>query len=101
MGSHDQASSPSFTLQNVYRLPAGEMHHFDFYRLDEPGLMADELQQSIDATDVITVVEWANIVRDVLPPEHLRIEISSTGDTSRLFTITASPSVSHLLEGLR
>ena len=43
MGSRDSVSSPSFTLSNVYQADNISLHHFDFYRLSDPGILRDEL----------------------------------------------------------
>jgi tRNA threonylcarbamoyladenosine biosynthesis protein TsaE len=75
VGSKDIVSSPTFTLNKIYKGREGlEIHHFDFYRLDEPGVVADQLAESLDDPKVVTVVEWSDIVEDVLPEGRLVIE---------------------------
>jgi len=100
LGAKDDISSPSFTVQNIYRLDEGELHHFDFYRLDDAGIVAGSLEESIYESDILTVIEWANIVEGVLPVDTLRIAIRSNGGESRLYEFTATPENSYLLEGL-
>src|SRR6185312_5854101 len=39
MGSQDTVRSPSFTLSNEYRSGKLTLYHFDFYRLEDPGIM--------------------------------------------------------------
>lgn len=51
------------------------MHHFDFYRLPEPGVMAEQIAESINDENVLTIVEWSEIVKDVLPDNRLTIEL--------------------------
>lgn len=36
--------------------------------------MADELAESLSDDKTITVVEWADIVEDVLPQDHITVE---------------------------
>src|SRR5690349_8475192 len=48
MGSIDAVSSPSFTISQVYNSDNLSLHHYDFYRLGEPGLMAQELSEVLD-----------------------------------------------------
>jgi tRNA threonylcarbamoyladenosine biosynthesis protein TsaE len=50
-----------------------ELIHYDFYRLDDPGLMADDLAESLSNPNVITVLEWADSVANILPDNHLKI----------------------------
>lgn len=83
IGSEDQVSSPTFTLSNQYRGSELTMHHFDFYRLLEPGIMRDEIAEVIDDKQNVTIVEWADIIADVLPAERLTIRITATGEQSR------------------
>jgi tRNA A37 threonylcarbamoyladenosine biosynthesis protein TsaE len=63
------------------------LHHYDFYRLAEPGLMAQELQEVIADPQNVAVIEWADVVEDVLPEQYIEIYISVTGDTNRALTI--------------
>lgn len=77
LGSDDMVSSPTFTLNKIYKCRDGlEIHHFDFYRLNEPGIVADQLSESLANEKVITVVEWSNIVSNVLPNKRLIIELA-------------------------
>jgi len=81
LGSKDQVSSPTFTLNKVYKAKAGQqVHHYDFYRLYEAGIMNDELAESLQNPKVITVVEWSDIVQDVLPEDRFSIEFKPTAN---------------------
>ena len=76
-GSSDTMTSPTFTLNKIYKNKAGkEIHHFDFYRLSEPGVLEDQLKEALDNNGIITVIEWSDIVKDVLPKDHLSIEFN-------------------------
>lgn len=82
-GSNDTVTSPTFTLNKIYKAKAGkEIHHYDFYRLSEPGIMSDELSESLNNPDVITVVEWSDIVKDVLPQQRLSLEFKMMANDS-------------------
>ena len=72
--SKDPVTSPTFTLSKIYKFAGGEIHHFDFYRLSEPGILKDELAESLNDSKVIVAVEWSDIVKDVLPDKRLRVE---------------------------
>jgi tRNA threonylcarbamoyladenosine biosynthesis protein TsaE len=76
-GSADRVSSPTFTLSRIYKTAGFEIHHFDFYRLDDPGILADQLAETIQGGNVV-IVEWAGIVEDVLPTERIAIEFKPT-----------------------
>jgi tRNA threonylcarbamoyladenosine biosynthesis protein TsaE len=72
-GSQERVASPTFTLNRIYKAKHFDIYHFDFYRLDEPGIMEAELAEAL-ADKHVVVIEWADIVHDVLPPEHITIE---------------------------
>lgn len=87
----DDIQSPSFTINRTYVARDGlELSHYDFYRLHDPGIMMAELQEVTDRKDVIVVIEWAGIVKDVLPLDRLTIHITANGEESRHVLLTAS-----------
>lgn len=96
-GSTDRVTSPSYTLTNVYRTPHRLLHHFDFYRLNEPGILREELAEVIADVNNVVIIEWAGIVADVLPAKRLTINISVTGETSRDYRLACPDSLSYLL----
>jgi tRNA threonylcarbamoyladenosine biosynthesis protein TsaE len=83
-GSHNKVASPTFTLSRVYESGDREMHHFDFYRLHEPGLIAEELVDVLGDHRNVVVVEWADLVKDVLPRRRLTINIEHIIEGRRL-----------------
>jgi len=88
MGSDDYVSSPTFTIVNEYeggRLP---VFHFDTYRLqDEEDFLASGLDEYFYRGGV-SVIEWSDIIKGLLPEKTIRIRIKGTGDT-RDFSIEA------------
>lgn len=84
LGSKDPVASPSFTISYVYRCADDiELHHFDFYRLQDGGVVASELAENIHDPKVITVVEWGEVVHDVLPNERIKISIRTLSENTR------------------
>jgi tRNA threonylcarbamoyladenosine biosynthesis protein TsaE len=77
LGSTNNVVSPTFTLSRIYQAPQLEIHHYDFYRLSEPGILKDELRESLTDKRAITVIEWSDIVKGVLPGKRLIIEFKS------------------------
>jgi tRNA threonylcarbamoyladenosine biosynthesis protein TsaE len=84
-GSTDAVGSPSFTLSREYSAGELTMFHFDFYRLSDAGILANELAEVVDNPQAVVVVEWADIVENVLPQDRITITITSTGELSRHF----------------
>lgn len=100
MGSTDKVSSPSFTVSKVYQAGKLQIHHFDFYRLNEAGLQEHELDELMGDKDVVVVVEWADIIQHVLPREHMRIQIKATGESTRLLAFEYPSSLSYMMAGI-
>jgi tRNA threonylcarbamoyladenosine biosynthesis protein TsaE len=75
-------SSPTFVLIHEYeaRLP---VYHFDAYRLRDENEFLDLGVHEYFEAGGVCLVEWADRVTAILPAEHLRIELTITGETSR------------------
>lgn len=89
MGITDAIQSPTFTISREYDAPIGlYLVHYDFYRLSEAGVMADELTESLaDAANVV-VVEWAETVADILPKDRTTLVISLVTDDENVREVT-------------
>jgi len=100
ISTNDEVSSPSFTINNTYIGSTLTLEHFDFYRLSEAGVVASELQEDIYSPNTIVVVEWGDIVHDILPPTTIRVRITPNEADERYFTFTYSPNFEYLFEGV-
>jgi tRNA threonylcarbamoyladenosine biosynthesis protein TsaE len=98
VGSHDLVSSPSFTLTNEYRAGKLTIYHFDFYRLQEAGIMRNKLTELLEDPQAIIVVEWAELVADGLPDKRLTVKIKSTDETSRQFIFEYPENLKYLIK---
>jgi tRNA threonylcarbamoyladenosine biosynthesis protein TsaE len=90
----DRVSSPTFTLSRIYTNKKLQIHHFDFYRLDNPGILREQLEEALAMDDAVVVVEWADIVKDVLPEDRITIEFGPVANdfNQRQITIKYPPS---------
>jgi len=87
LGVTVHATSPTFVLVNEYRgrLP---VHHVDAYRTTTVTELADlGLEEMIDG-DGVTVIEWAEKARPLLPARTIYVRIDGVGDEPRTITIT-------------
>lgn len=98
LGINEVIQSPTFTISREYDARDGlRLSHYDFYRLPDAGIMADELHETVTDPRSVTVVEWAEVVDNVLPEKRitLRITPSRVSETSRdielLFDAKAMP----------
>ena len=84
----DEVQSPSFTISRTYDGRDDlQLVHYDFYRLNDPGIMANELAEMVHDPKTITVIEWADIVENVLPEKHFTISFQSPSENTRLITV--------------
>lgn len=84
----DEVQSPSFTISRVYDGRDGlQLVHYDFYRLTDAGIMANEVSEMVNDPKTITVVEWADIIEGVLPQNHYTISITSPSEDTRAIEI--------------
>ncbi len=97
--SEDVVTSPTFTVSKVYITPTFEIHHFDFYRLPDPGLIAHELEDLVGDPAIVVAVEWAQDVQHILPDNKLSVRISAISDTEREVLIEGSAVIDYLFEG--
>lgn len=97
-GSKDKIASPTFTISKVYDCPKFQIHHFDFYRLPEAGLMSNELGDVLGDPSVVTVIEWPDAVKRVLPTDRLRITIHQLPNGDRELAFSAPQKLQYLLK---
>jgi len=90
LGVDEDVQSPSFTISRVYDARDElVLSHYDFYRLHDAGIMADELHETLHDPKSITIIEWAEIVGGVLPDDNLRVQITSPSETDRRIELGA------------
>lgn len=82
-------TSPTFTILNTYdgRLP---LYHFDMYRLSscqEAEELGFEEYFDLKILKGVSLVEWAENVKGLLPQLHVEIKLEKLGETQRKISI--------------
>lgn len=74
LGVEEYVTSPTFTLIQEYegRLP---LYHFDVYRIENVREMADIPYEEYFYGQGVCVIEWAQLIEEILPKDYLQIEI--------------------------
>ena len=75
LGIEEHISSPTFTIMQIYdegRLP---LYHFDVYRIADPEEMEEIGYGEYFYGDGVCLVEWAELVDEIMPPATRRIRI--------------------------
>ena len=92
----EEITSPTFTISKVYENSHGQkLVHYDFYRLENPGIMVEDLFENLQDPRTVTVIEWADTVSEILPANHLRLEILINDDGSRTLNLTKNLTSEH------
>jgi len=87
LGYKGRVKSPTFALVEVYELSRLYLHHFDFYRFEDPHEWIDAgFRDAFDGNNV-WLVEWPEKAGDELPPADLTIRLEHA-DAGRQATIT-------------
>lgn len=92
----EEITSPTFTISKVYKNSHGQkLVHYDFYRLENPGIMVEDLFENLQDPHTVTVIEWADTVSEILPANHLRLEILINDDGSRTLNLIKNLTSEH------
>lgn len=77
--------SPTFTLVETYAGEAGELWHFDLYRLEKP---ADVWELGLEdaLADGICLIEWPDRIEGLLPEDVLRLDLAILEGSARRLT---------------
>lgn len=96
----DTVQSPSFTISRIYDGRGGlVLAHYDFYRLQDAGIMRRELAERLLDKRNVVVVEWSENVGDILPIDRLSIRIKLLDEKTRILQISSSGEKSAKLLG--
>lgn len=81
LGCTATITSPTFTVSRSYNCAKSlKLHHFDFYRLQEAGVVGQELEEIIEDPEAVTVIEWGEIVSQALPHDVVTIKLNRSHD---------------------
>lgn len=87
---HEDVNSPTFILANEYTTGRLPLYHIDAYRVanaaEARGFGLDDYLNG----GGVTVIEWAERVREALPREHLWLELEYRGESERRVRATAN-----------
>ena len=80
LGIEEHVSSPTFTILQVYdegRLP---LYHFDVYRIGDPEEMDEIGYEDCFFGEGVCLVEWANLIGELMPVQTKWITIEKDLD---------------------
>lgn len=75
LGINEYITSPTFTIMNVYKGKL-DFYHFDVYRLADQEEMYEIGYEEYFFGEGVCLVEWAELISDLLPDNVININIS-------------------------
>lgn len=84
-------NSPTFTIIQVYEEGRLPLYHFDVYRIGDPEEMDEIGFDEYVYGDGVSLIEWANLIEDIIPKAHTEILIEkdlNKGFDYRKITVT-------------
>lgn len=75
LGYEGNVKSPTFTLVELYAISRLKLHHFDFYRFNQPEEYLDAGLDEYFQQAAVCLVEWPDKAGTYLAPADLRIRL--------------------------
>ena len=75
LGIEEPICSPTFTIVQVYEEGRMPFYHFDVYRIGDVEEMDEIGYEDYFYGEGLTMIEWANLIEDILPPVYQQITI--------------------------
>ena len=87
LGIEDDLSSPTFAIVNEY-IGERTVYHIDLYRLEKQTEVLEIGMEEYLHSDEFCLIEWPQIIAELLPTETVHVSIDVRPDHSRLITVS-------------
>ena len=88
LGVTETVTSPTFNIIREYRSGRLPLYHFDVYRIGDPDEMFELGYEEYFSGDGVCVVEWADLIEELLPEDAVVIAIDrGASDEEREYEI--------------
>jgi tRNA threonylcarbamoyladenosine biosynthesis protein TsaE len=86
LGIGEHITSPTFNIVNEYEGRI-KLYHFDVYRVNDPDEIAAIGFDEYIFSDAVSVIEWSDYIKELIPDDHIQINISNESITRRNINI--------------
>ena len=89
LGTDDVVTSPTFAIVNEYQTANPQypiVFHFDFYRIHKLEEVYDMGYEDYFYSGHLCLLEWPELIEDILPDDALRVNITEESDGTRTIT---------------
>ena len=80
LGVTEVVNSPTFTIVQEYTTGTLPLYHFDAYRIGDPLEMYDVGYEDYIYSGGVSLIEWGNLIEDILPEDVIKITITKDLD---------------------
>ena len=88
LGVEEVITSPTFAIVNEYGTANDVIYHFDFYRIKRIEEVYDMGYEDYFFSGRLCLIEWPELIEELLPDDALRVHIEVQADGSRLISIS-------------
>ena len=87
LGVRDVITSPTFAIVNEYNASTQSIFHFDFYRIKKIEEVYDMGYEDYIYSGNLCLIEWPELIEELLPEDTLRVTIEQNADNTRTITL--------------
>lgn len=80
LGIEEPVNSPTFTILQIYEEGRLPFYHFDVYRIGDVEEMEEIGYEDCFYGEGVCLIEWANLIEEILPREYRQITIEKDLD---------------------
>ena len=91
LGFEGRVKSPTYALVELYTVSRLDLHHFDFYRFQDPREWIDAGFRETFNGHNICLIEWPEKAAGLLPPADVEIVLESSGSGRSASLRASSP----------
>lgn len=87
LGVKEVVNSPTFAVLKTYKAGDTTLNHFDTYRINVDEAIECGFDEVLADKDCITFIEWADMIKPLLPSNYVVVDIKTLDDTKRSIEI--------------